>query len=175
MLILGNFGLSYEQERVQMAMWSIMASPLIMSNDLRKMRDSSKALLQNKNAIAINQDKMGKQGRRLMKVGNVQVWTRPILPQGTMAFAFLNGGTSDPTKVSIALADLGLKATGGYTITEVFDGTKMGNFKPTDKFTVYVNPTGVFFGKASPIKSQTNPHLEQMVDRFNKDGWKIFN
>ena len=67
-LILGNFGLSYEQERVQMALWSIMASPLIMSNDLRQMRDTSKALLQNKGAIAINQDKLGKQGRRINKV-----------------------------------------------------------------------------------------------------------
>ena len=51
-----------------MAMWSIMASPLIMSNDLRTMRPESKALLQNKYAIAVNQDAMGKQGRRITKV-----------------------------------------------------------------------------------------------------------
>ena len=44
-----------------MAMWCIMASPLIMSNDLRKMRSDSKALLQNRNLIRINQDPLGKQ------------------------------------------------------------------------------------------------------------------
>ena len=60
-----------------MAMWCIMASPLIMSNDLRQLRPESKALLQNKYAIAINQDAMGKQGRRIKKVGFVD-------PQGLL-------------------------------------------------------------------------------------------
>ena len=51
-----------------MAMWCIMASPLIMSVDLRTIHPDSKALLQNKNAIAVNQDPMGRQGRRISKV-----------------------------------------------------------------------------------------------------------
>ena len=78
-LIIGNFGLSYDQQRVQMALWAIMASPLIMSNDLRNIRAESKALLLNKAAIAINQDKMGKQGTRTMKVKLcIQVLLDPI-------------------------------------------------------------------------------------------------
>ena len=60
-----------------MALWSIMASPLIMSNDLRTMRNSSKALLQNKHAIAINQDKMGKQGRRIKEVTKASAEKEP--------------------------------------------------------------------------------------------------
>ena len=67
-LVIGNFGLSYDQEQVQMALWAIMASPLFMSNDLRHMRDESKAILQNKMAIAVNQDPLGKQGQRIHKV-----------------------------------------------------------------------------------------------------------
>ena len=51
-----------------MAMWAIMAAPLIMSNDLRRMRSSSKALLQNRNLISINQDKLGIQGSMIQKV-----------------------------------------------------------------------------------------------------------
>ena len=51
-----------------MAMWCIMASPLLMSTDLRKIRPESKALLLNKRAIAINQDAMGIQGKRIVKV-----------------------------------------------------------------------------------------------------------
>ena len=51
-----------------MALWAIMASPLIMSVDLRTIRAESKALLQNKAAIAINQDPLGKQGKRIVKV-----------------------------------------------------------------------------------------------------------
>lgn len=67
-LIIGNFGLSLEQSRSQMALWAIMASPLIMSNDLRNLDNSARAILQNKVAIAINQDPLGIQGRRLLQV-----------------------------------------------------------------------------------------------------------
>jgi len=183
MLILGNFGLSYEQERVQMALWSMMASPLIMSNDLRNMRASSKALLQNKYAIAINQDRMGKQGRRIKEVGSIQIWTRPILPSGSFAFAFMNTGTSTPAQVSITLADLGMKGSGAYAINEVFDNTALGTFKSSDNFKVYVNPTGVFFGRAVPkssvqdsvkVNNENDVHFQEMVDRFKQDGWKAF-
>ena len=67
-IIIGNFGLSYDQEKVQMALWSIMASPLLMSNDLRTVPADSKALLQNKGAIAINQDALGIEGTRISSV-----------------------------------------------------------------------------------------------------------
>lgn len=67
-LIIGNFGLSYEQSRAQMALWAIMASPLLMSVDLRTIRPEYKAILINPDVIAVNQDPMGVQGRRIYKV-----------------------------------------------------------------------------------------------------------
>ena len=70
-LIVGDFGLSYDQQRVQMGMWSLMASPLLMSVDLRTIKNESRLLLQNPNVIAINQDPLGKQGIRVKKVGMV--------------------------------------------------------------------------------------------------------
>ena len=60
-LIIGNFGLSFEQARAQMGLWCIMAAPLIMSNDLRNIRPEFKQILQNKEAIKINQDPLGVQ------------------------------------------------------------------------------------------------------------------
>jgi len=70
-LVIGNFGLSYDQEQVQMAIWAILAAPLLASVDLRTIRPESKALLQNKGAIAINQDALGIQGRHIYKVDNI--------------------------------------------------------------------------------------------------------
>jgi len=67
-MVIGNFGLSHDQERVQMAVWSIVAAPLIASVDLRTIKPESKALLQNKGAIAINQDPLGIAGRQVYKV-----------------------------------------------------------------------------------------------------------
>lgn len=70
MLIVGNFGLSYEQSKTQMALWAILAAPLFMSVDLRTIRPEYKAILQNKKIIAVDQDILGIQGRRIYKVRN---------------------------------------------------------------------------------------------------------
>ena len=67
-LIIGDFGLSFEQQRAQMAMWSIWSAPLLMSNDLRDIHPDSKQILLNARAIAINQDPLGKQGTRIINV-----------------------------------------------------------------------------------------------------------
>ena len=63
--MIGNFGLSYDQSKAQMAIWSILAAPLIMSVDLRTIKPEYKAILQNREVIAIDQDPLGIQGRRL--------------------------------------------------------------------------------------------------------------
>lgn len=67
-LVIGNFGLSWDQAVTQMAMWAVMAAPLFMSNDLRHISPQAKWLLQNKEVIAISQDPLGKQGYEVIKV-----------------------------------------------------------------------------------------------------------
>lgn len=70
MMVIGDFGLSEVQERAQMAFWAMWAAPLFISADVRPgaMRASSKALLQNRNLIRINQDALGRQGTLLSDV-----------------------------------------------------------------------------------------------------------
>ncbi|XP_077466518.1 alpha-galactosidase A [Stigmatopora argus] len=89
MLVIGNFGLSGDQQESQMALWAIMAAPLLMSNDLRSICGRSKELLQNRQIIAINQDELGKQGYRTATVDHFEVWERP-LSNGRLAIAVLN-------------------------------------------------------------------------------------
>lgn len=72
-LIIGNYGLSYEESKSQMAMWAILAAPLIMSNDLRSIKDDYKDILLNEAVIAVNQDPLGIQGLRVHKVSWPQV------------------------------------------------------------------------------------------------------
>ena len=57
-----------DQSKSQMAIWAIMAAPLFMSNDLRTISSGARSILQNKMAISINQDPLGIQGRRIVKV-----------------------------------------------------------------------------------------------------------
>ena len=149
MLIIGDYGLSYDQQRSQMALWCVMAAPLLVSVDLRSIRFESRDLLQNKGAIAINQDPLGIQGRRISKNGNIQIWTRPVMPTGSVAFVFLNTGNATPSKVSIKLSDLGLTGQAGYRVDEVFTGASLGKMTSNSTISQNVNPTGVFFGRAT--------------------------
>lgn len=48
MLLIGNYGLSIAQAQAQMAIWAILAAPLIMSNDLDAVRPEFKEILQNR-------------------------------------------------------------------------------------------------------------------------------
>ncbi|CAL1263604.1 unnamed protein product [Larinioides sclopetarius] len=68
MILGGNFGLSYDEAKAQLALWAIMASPLLMSNDLRSIEPKFKELLLNKDVIAVNQDSLGIMGKRIYNV-----------------------------------------------------------------------------------------------------------
>ncbi len=48
MLLIGNFGLSLDQSKVQMSLWAILAAPLLMSTDLDTMRPEFKDILLNR-------------------------------------------------------------------------------------------------------------------------------
>ncbi|XP_041360076.1 alpha-N-acetylgalactosaminidase-like [Gigantopelta aegis] len=156
MLVIGNFGLSYDQEQVHMALWAIMAAPLIMSNDLRHMRDESKAILQNKMAIAVNQDPLGRQGQRIYKNKKSEIWTRQ-LKDDNVAIAVINlddGGC--PAMIHTTLAGLGLNGEGGYNVTDVFNKKPVKSYTQTDTVTFRPNPSGVEFVVASPLPYTTH-------------------
>ncbi|XP_069987902.1 alpha-N-acetylgalactosaminidase isoform X2 [Penaeus vannamei] len=188
MLIIGNFGLSYEQSKSQMAMWAIFAAPLLMSVDLRTIRPEYKAILQNQAVIAVNQDPLGIQGKRIYKDKGIEIWARPISPisQGhySYAIAFLNRRTDGtPSEVSVTLRELGLAFPGGYAITDLFDGVQYGTVLPDKRFKVDVNPSGVVLvrcevvkttGFGSDVRAPVNPAQPQSAFRnpFNN---QLFN
>lgn len=152
MLIVGDFGLSEDQQRVQMGMWAIMTAPLIMSVDLRNVKPFAKQLLTNKRIIAVNQDPMGIQGRRIWQVSNVDYWMKPIQPNGSYAFAFINFNTNGvQKKINLSLNYLHLTDPAGYNITETFTGKFLGVYKPTAYLHTLVNPTGIFMATAVPL------------------------
>ena len=106
MLEVDNNKLSYEEQKSQMTMWSIMAAPIMISSDVRKMSNQVKELYMNKDMIAINQDSLGVQGHRISNDKGKQVWTKP-LKNGDIAVALLNDNTSTQT-ISVEFADLGI-------------------------------------------------------------------
>jgi hypothetical protein len=75
-LLLGNFGLSLEQSKHQLAIWAVISAPFLISNDLRKIDPEVKELLLNREIIAINQDPLGIQGKRINAGYNIEMWAR---------------------------------------------------------------------------------------------------
>ena len=95
MLEVGN-GLSANQDRAHFTMWCMMASPLILGNDVRNMSDETKAILTNKDLIAIDQDKLGVQGLRFLIREGLEYWFKP-LSNGDWAMTIFN-----PTRQSLS-------------------------------------------------------------------------
>lgn len=73
MLLIGNFGLTIDQSKMQMALWAILAAPLLMSTDLKNIRPEFAEILLNKPIIAVNQDPLGIQGLRVKQDKNIEV------------------------------------------------------------------------------------------------------
>lgn len=81
MLLVGANCLTPAEERTQLGIWSITASPLIMGNDLRSVKPESKALLLNQGMIKVSQDPLGQMGVRLPAFTSQsaqQVWVRRL-------------------------------------------------------------------------------------------------
>ena len=78
MLQVGNGVLTMEENRSHFTMWCMLAAPLLAGNDIRKMDKETLGILTNKEVIAVNQDKLGKQGGRYMKVGEHEIWVKQL-------------------------------------------------------------------------------------------------
>jgi alpha-galactosidase len=109
MLEVGNGKLSLAENRAHFSMWAMLAAPLLAGNDLTAMKPEIKAILTNRDVVAIDQDKLGKQGYRDYSDGEVEVWARH-LSGGALAVAVLNVGSDRQAThpFHLNLAKLGL-------------------------------------------------------------------
>jgi alpha-galactosidase len=93
MLEVGNGKLSLAENRTHFSLWAMLAAPLLAGNDLPNMKPEIKAILTNRDVIAIDQDPLGRQAARVYSDGEVEVWTRP-LAGGALAIAVVAAGDS---------------------------------------------------------------------------------
>ncbi len=92
MLEVGNGKLTYDQNMAHFALWCMMSAPLVLGNDIRKITKPVLDIVTNKDLIAIDQDALGKQAKRVRK-GTVDVLAKP-LADGSTAVCFFNKGGS---------------------------------------------------------------------------------
>lgn len=123
MLEIGNGKMSADEYRTHMSLWALLAAPLLAGNDLSKMSEVDRQILTKPEAIAIDQDALGKQGDRLYQDGDLDVWTRP-LSGGRVAVGLFNRGAS-PRDIPIELAKVGFPA--GARLRDVWKQKDLGS------------------------------------------------
>jgi len=83
--------LTPNEQYSHVSLWCLLAAPLIFSGDITRLDEFTLNLLSNDEILEVDQDPLGKPGRRVAKDGDLEVWTRP-LEDGSLAVGLFNRG-----------------------------------------------------------------------------------
>jgi len=102
------------------------------------MSDQTRAILTNREVIAVDQDPAGIEGTRVVHTDFADVWSRR-LADGGRAVALLNRGI-EPRQISVSWAKLKL-APGAAKVRDLWRGRDIGSFNGS--YQALVPPHGV--------------------------------
>ena len=146
MLEVGNGGMTETEYRSHFSLWAILAAPLIAGNDLRSMEPSTREILTNKEVITVDQDPLGKEGRRVSKNGDLEVWSKE-LADGSRAAVLLNRGAAQEA-IAVQWTDLGYPSHLDVKVRDLWSHKDLGAFK--EKFSAPVPSHGVVMIRVQP-------------------------
>jgi alpha-galactosidase len=146
MLEVGNGGLTVTEYRSHFSLWALMAAPLIAGNDVANMDADTRDILLNKEVIAVNQDRLGAQGRRVRDDGDLEVWSKP-LADGSRAVILFNRG-AEAKSISVDWTELGYPATLKAQVRDLWAHKDLG--KQTGRFAATAPSHGVVMVRITP-------------------------
>ncbi len=143
MLEVGNGGMKRDEYRTHMALWAILAAPLLAGNDLRSMSPETKELLMNSEILAVDQDAKGVQGHRVWQEGPLEIWVKP-LADGSQAVGLFNRSES-ATKMTLDFKSIGAPASA--KLRDLLDHKDLGTMQ--NSYSADVPTHGVVLVKVS--------------------------
>jgi len=146
MLEIGNGGMTKEEYRAHFSMWAMFSAPLLAGNDIANMTPDTKEILLNKEVIAIDQDALGQQGRRVKKTGDLEVWSKQ-LQDGGRAVALINRGPA-AAQISVAWTDIGYPDAISASVRDLW--TKKESTMVKGGYSVEVPSHGVVMVRVKP-------------------------
>ncbi|MFB0515015.1 MAG: glycoside hydrolase family 27 protein [Candidatus Neomarinimicrobiota bacterium] len=146
MLEVGNGGMSITEYRAHFSLWCLLAAPLMAGNDLRDMSAEIVEILTNKEVIAVNQDPLGRQGRKVRDDGDFEVWAKQ-LQDGTRSVVLFSRSDSD-AKMSVAWNEIGYPNNLSARVRDLWSAKDLGKFKGS--FSARVPSHGVVMVKIMP-------------------------
>ncbi|HYA64531.1 MAG TPA: alpha-galactosidase [Candidatus Sulfotelmatobacter sp.] len=126
MMEVGNGGMTIPEYRAHFGLWALLAAPLIAGNDVRSMSPEIKEILTNSEVIAVNQDKLGREGERVKKNGDLEVWAK-TLADGSRAVILFNRG-SEEAEVRVAWEEIGYPAHLTAKVRDLWTHKEAGTF-----------------------------------------------
>ncbi|KAG6476934.1 hypothetical protein ZIOFF_066184 [Zingiber officinale] len=121
MLEVGNGGMTYAEYRSHFSIWALMKAPLLVGCDVRNMTAETFEILSNKEVIAVNQDPLGIQGRKIYSQGNdgcSQVWAGP-LSESRVVVALWNR-CSEVVTITVSWEILGLDIAASFSLRDIW-------------------------------------------------------
>jgi alpha-galactosidase len=146
MLEVGNGGLSAAESRAHFSFWALLAAPLMAGNDLRGMSAETREILTNREVIAVDQDALGMQGRKVRDNGPQEVWMKP-LADGAKAVILFNRGT-EAGNIGVAWEDISLAPGGKALVRDLWKKADVGSF--AGRFEAKVAPHDVVMLRITP-------------------------
>jgi alpha-galactosidase len=146
MLEVGNGGMTTDGYRAHFSLWSILAAPLLAGNDLRDMKPEIHDILTNKEVIAVNQDPLGSQGRRVLKDGDSEVWAKQM-QDGSRAVVLLNRAITEK-EIGVSWENIGYPGRLSAGVRDLWQAKDLGQFK--GKFSAPVAPHSIVMIKVTP-------------------------
>jgi len=126
--------LTHDEELTQFIVWSMASAPLFMSNDLARVPEASKAILQNNEILSIDQDVLGRMCRRFaLYEDGTQMWKKE-LDGGDVAVALVNL-SNESRAMTVTFSDVGWAPDTRVSLRDLVEGVdlgwKVGSYKST--------------------------------------------
>ncbi|MFI8205433.1 NPCBM/NEW2 domain-containing protein [Streptomyces sp. NPDC085937] len=112
-----ELGMSDEEFRTQMTLWSVAAAPLVIGSDVRQLSATSLGILTDPDVLAVNQDTAAVQAVRVGPAGTTETWVKR-LADGDRAVVLLNRGDS-PATLTTTARSVGLSG-GRFTVKDAW-------------------------------------------------------
>jgi alpha-galactosidase len=128
--------LSPNEQYTHVTLWCLLAAPLIFSGDMTRLDDFTLGLLTNDEVIEVDQDPLGRPGRRVAQKGGLEVWAKDM-EDGSKAVGLFNRSQVE-APVTARWSDLGIQ--GEQLVRDSWRQQDLGRF--ADHFTSPVAPHG---------------------------------
>ncbi len=147
MMVLGKVGwgpnlrdsrLTADEQYTHMSLWCLLSSPLLLGCPIEQLDDFTLGLLTNDEVLEVSQDPLGRQARRIVQDGPIEIWAKQT-EDSSIAVGLFNRDDYSQRQITLNFADLGID--GRCRVRDLWRQKNIGTFK--DKFETEVPIHGV--------------------------------